>query len=357
MSAFLEPPLRAATPADVPAIADLARRAYAPWVPVIGREPRPMTTDYAAAVAAHRFDLLEAEGRLAALIETEAHADHLLVINIAVDPALQGRGVGRRLLAHAEALAGAAGLPALRLFTNARMVRNIAIYQQAGYRIETREILEIGAGVHMLKLLRAPPRRLLFLPGAGASPGFWRPLGDRLPAPWLKTYLGWPGLGDERPSPDVRGWDDLVTLTLQALGEEGPAVDVLAQSMGGYVALAAALKRPERVRRLVLSCTSGGLDMAGLGASAWREDYRREHPGAPAWLDDAVPDLAAQLPRLNQSALLLWGGDDLISPPSVGQRLASLLPNGCLHIVDGGDHDIVATHAGPLARQVAEFLG
>lgn len=350
-------PLRAATPADVSAIADLVRRAYAPWVPVIGREPRPMSVDYAAVLAAHRFDLLEAEGRLVALIETEMHEDHLLVVNIAVDPGRQGTGLGRRLLAHAEDLAARAGLAALRLFTNARMERNIALYERAGYRIETREVLETGVGVHMLKLLRAPPRRLLFLPGAGASPAFWRPLADHLPAAWLKTFLGWPGLGRERPSPGVGGWDDLVGLTLEALGDDGPSVDVLAQSMGGYVALAAALRRPDRVRRLVLSCTSGGLDVRGLGGSAWRETYRREFPAAPAWLDAPAPDLSEKLSRLGQPALLLWGGADAISPPAVGRRLASLLPNGSLHIVGGGDHDIVATHATSLARQVAEFLG
>ncbi|MDD3837539.1 MAG: hypothetical protein WCY15_07360 [Phenylobacterium sp.] len=34
--------LRPATFADVPAIADLVRRAYAPWGPILGREPKPM---------------------------------------------------------------------------------------------------------------------------------------------------------------------------------------------------------------------------------------------------------------------------------------------------------------------------
>ena len=161
MTTYTRPPLRPATPADVPAITDLVQRAYAPWIAVIGREPRPMSADYEAALGVHRFDLIEADGRLVALIETERHEDHLLVVNIAVDPGRQGTGLGRRLLAHAEDLAAAAGLAALRLFTNARMERNIVLYERAGYRIETREMLETGAGVHMLKLLRAPPRRLL----------------------------------------------------------------------------------------------------------------------------------------------------------------------------------------------------
>ena len=42
-----------ARPEDAPAIRDLTRAAYAKWVPVIGREPKPMGADYDLAVRAH----------------------------------------------------------------------------------------------------------------------------------------------------------------------------------------------------------------------------------------------------------------------------------------------------------------
>ena len=58
--------LRTAAPADAAAIRDLTRAAYAKWVPVIGREPKPMGPDYEAAVREHRFDLLHVAGELAA---------------------------------------------------------------------------------------------------------------------------------------------------------------------------------------------------------------------------------------------------------------------------------------------------
>ena len=61
--------LRKAGAGDAAAIRALTREAYAKWVPLIGREPRPMTADYAQALKTHRFDLLYAGGRLAALIE------------------------------------------------------------------------------------------------------------------------------------------------------------------------------------------------------------------------------------------------------------------------------------------------
>ena len=37
--------LRQAVPADAPAIRELTRAAYAKWIPLIGREPKPMTAD------------------------------------------------------------------------------------------------------------------------------------------------------------------------------------------------------------------------------------------------------------------------------------------------------------------------
>jgi hypothetical protein len=77
---------RRATPADANAVRDLSRAAYAKWVPLIGREPLPMTADYDRAIANHIIDLLEDDGQLLALIEMIEQEDHLLVENIAVRP-------------------------------------------------------------------------------------------------------------------------------------------------------------------------------------------------------------------------------------------------------------------------------
>jgi ribosomal protein S18 acetylase RimI-like enzyme len=129
---------RTALPADAAAIRALVRAAYAKWVPILGREPRPMQADYDAALRRHRFDLVEDAGRLVGLIETEVRADHLWIENLAVLPAAQGRGLGRQLLAHAEGLTRASGLFELRLLTNGLMVANRALYGSLGY-VETAE--------------------------------------------------------------------------------------------------------------------------------------------------------------------------------------------------------------------------
>jgi ribosomal protein S18 acetylase RimI-like enzyme len=147
--------LRRAVASDAPAIRALTREAYAKWVPLIGREPKPMTADYAEAVRRHRIDLLHLDGVLAALIETFAEADHLLIENVAVSPAFQGRGLGRKLMAHAEQLAASAGFGETRLYTNKLFTQNIELYRMLGYWVDREEVLEIGVAVHMSKPIRA----------------------------------------------------------------------------------------------------------------------------------------------------------------------------------------------------------
>ena len=145
--------LRQAMATDAAAIRELTRAAYAKWVPLIGREPKPMTANYEEALARHRFDLAYIDGTLAALIETIREADHLLVENVAVSPSFQGQGLGRRLMAHAEALARELGLATIRLYTNQRFAENIALYRKLGYRVDREEVVPVGTVTHMSKRL------------------------------------------------------------------------------------------------------------------------------------------------------------------------------------------------------------
>jgi ribosomal protein S18 acetylase RimI-like enzyme len=143
--------IRQASAADAEAIRTLTRHAYAKWVPLIGREPLPMTVDYAEAVRRDRIDLLEFDGEVAGLVELVAAADHVLIENVAVAPDFQGRGLGRTLIEHAEAVAAALGAATVRLYTNERFVENIRFYQHLGYRIDREEMWPAGTAVFMSK--------------------------------------------------------------------------------------------------------------------------------------------------------------------------------------------------------------
>ena len=143
--------LRRARAEDADAIRTLTREAYAKWVGMTGREPLPMRVDYNEAVKKHRFDLLYSGSALVALIETVPDGDHLLIENVAVSPAAQGRGFGKRLMKHAEEIAASSGLKGTRLYTNKLFTENLRLYEALGYRVDREEALNGGIAVHMSK--------------------------------------------------------------------------------------------------------------------------------------------------------------------------------------------------------------
>ena len=133
------PVLRRAGEADAEAIAALVAAAYVDYTPLLGRTPFPMLADYHEVVREHQAWVLMDAGRMVGVIELVPAPDHLWVENVAIAPTDQGRGHGRRLLAHAEAEARRQGLAEIGLLTNERYLANIAMYQRYGYRETHRE--------------------------------------------------------------------------------------------------------------------------------------------------------------------------------------------------------------------------
>lgn len=196
--------------------------------------------------------------------------------------------------------------------------------------------------------------RVLFLPGASGEGDFWRPVGEQLPAAWEKLYFSWPGLGAQPHDLSVGGFDQLVARVAEALE---PAGDLVAQSMGGVVAVRVAAKHPQKVRRLVLAATSGGVDVARLGGVDWREDYQRTFPHAARWVSESQPQQTDELKLIKAPTLLLWGEADPISPVSVGEHLLGLLPSATLHVIANGTHSFAHDEYQAVAPLVGAHLG
>ena len=196
-------------------------------------------------------------------------------------------------------------------------------------------------------------RSLVFLPGAGGESEFWRPVADCFPGGWRKTLIDWPGAGHQPHDPEIAGFGDLTDRVSRSL--DGPT-DMVAQSMGGIVALGLALRDPKRIRRLVLVATSGGLDVGQLGATDWRADYAREYPNAARWITEERVDYTDSLSTIHAPTLLIWGDDDPISPVEVGWRLAELLPNSELHVLKGGAHSLAHDRPDEVARLIQDHL-
>jgi GNAT superfamily N-acetyltransferase len=142
---------------DAETVRALTLAAYTKWVPVIGRRPKPMNADHDHAVRTHIVELAYLDGDLAGVIEIIPAADHLLLENIAVAPAHQRKGIGRRLMARVEALARARQVPMVRLYTNKAFISNLEFYRKLGYALEREEALASGGFlVHFVKAVKAP---------------------------------------------------------------------------------------------------------------------------------------------------------------------------------------------------------
>ena len=120
--------IRLATQGDVPLVETIVRDAFSPYIADIGREPAPMTDDYRDLIDQGLVSLVDDCG----VIVLKHHNDHLEVKTIAVSPAAQGQGYGRKIMEYCDDVAR--GNP-IRLLTNAKMARNIGFYQACGYRI------------------------------------------------------------------------------------------------------------------------------------------------------------------------------------------------------------------------------
>jgi pimeloyl-ACP methyl ester carboxylesterase len=197
------------------------------------------------------------------------------------------------------------------------------------------------------------PSKLFFLPGASGRTEFWRPASDLLNYPAQKVHVTWPGFSGVPQDPSIRGIDDLVSRILADINQPSA---LIAQSMGGVVAILAALQKPELVTHLVLSVTSGGMGSAMFDAEDWRPGIRATHPELPDWFTSYQEDLTPSLSALRIPTLLLWGDADPISPVKVGRRLASLLPQAELHVFPGGDHDVACTFASLVAPLIDRHL-
>jgi GNAT superfamily N-acetyltransferase len=125
--------VRPAGDADIDALRRIAATAYGHYAARIGRQPAPMTADYARAVRSGQAWVAADRGEIVGLVILIVRPGHLLLENVAVLPTAQGRGIGSRLLALAEDQARGLQLCEIRLYTNEAMTENLAYCTWRGY--------------------------------------------------------------------------------------------------------------------------------------------------------------------------------------------------------------------------------
>ncbi|WP_163851332.1 alpha/beta fold hydrolase [Pseudooceanicola aestuarii] len=172
--------------------------------------------------------------------------------------------------------------------------------------------------------------------------------------------------------------DDFARLAAGLAAGMQPRTVLLGHSMGAYLALAVALRMPERIAGLVLVSASAaadtpqaaamraktvdwarrkGLDAlaqgqvqtllapdnrarADLGAvmQAMAHDVGLDTFAAHQTALATRPDQTDALPGIGCPALVLTGALDCVTPPATGRALAKALPNAQFHEIPGAGH-------------------
>lgn len=136
--------MRPAAHSDHAAIERIAREAFAKYIERIGREPEPMITDYGEIISRGGVVVAVVDGEVVGYVEMYEQKDCLFIDKIAIAPTYQKLGLAHAVYGLIVVTARARGLRHLKLYTNAAMHENIALYEQAAGFVITERCTEHG---------------------------------------------------------------------------------------------------------------------------------------------------------------------------------------------------------------------
>lgn len=145
--------LRRARSDDLPAVVALQQSAYAANRAILGVEPQPLQADYTDIFATMEVWLAEGTSGLDGALILQPRESDLLIWSVSTAPPMQGKGLGRDLLAFAEHRARSLGQSTMRLYTGTLLADRVAWYTRHGYRTERIEELPDRSVTHMVKHL------------------------------------------------------------------------------------------------------------------------------------------------------------------------------------------------------------
>jgi pimeloyl-ACP methyl ester carboxylesterase len=163
---------------------------------------------------------------------------------------------------------------------------------------------------------------------------------------------------------------------------------IMGNSLGGHVALVYTLKNPDKVKKLILTGSSGLFEdsMGGSYPKRGNYEYIRERVAytfynpAVATIElvdevfettNSIPkcmrivsiaksaqrnNMAEEIPNITVPTLLVWGLNDTITPPMVGYEFNRLIPNSTLQFIDHCCHAPMMEHPEKFNAIVEHFL-
>jgi len=130
----MEQTIRMATATDEDKIRQVIEFAYASWIEHLPDLP-DVSSGVIDEIAAGQMHVLVSDSSVVGVLNAVQHHNAFHIMNVAVDPQHGGKGFGRALLAHAEALARHAGANRLALATHKNMGENVSMYEHLGWHV------------------------------------------------------------------------------------------------------------------------------------------------------------------------------------------------------------------------------
>jgi GNAT superfamily N-acetyltransferase len=127
------PLIREAIYSDAEVVKTCVVAAFDIYTERIGKPPAPMLLDFPAEIEARHVWLAESRGQVVGVLVQYETTQGFYIDTVAVNPHLQGTGVGKELLQFAEQEALRRGYDSIYLCTNAKMTENQIFYPQIGY--------------------------------------------------------------------------------------------------------------------------------------------------------------------------------------------------------------------------------
>jgi 3-oxoadipate enol-lactonase len=234
---------------------------------------------------------------------------------------------------------------------------------------------------------------LLLLAGQANNHHWWDPVRGDFETRFTTITLDWRGTGESDKPDEVYSTEEFaddVVAVLDDLGIE--AADVYGTSMGGRVAQWLGIRYPERVKGLVLGCTSPGKAHGFERSQETRRALARADRAerdrvlldlmyTPGWIaenpgpyyvlgDPAMPAYARgrhlvasnnhdawdELPSIKARTLILHGADDVFSPSANAELLAGRIPGARAHVIGSARHAYFHEFQSIASPLVLDFL-
>jgi 3-oxoadipate enol-lactonase len=230
-------------------------------------------------------------------------------------------------------------------------------------------------------------RLFVLVHGAGGNAWTWRRQIEGLGATDSVVALDFPGHGRSAGLDGLGTVEDYADFLDQFLGAIGarPAV-IVGRSMGGAIGMVLAVRRPERVTALVLSCSTAHFDVSPQSVASLRDVVRGRIPQqfrpemfSPSCTPDVMREafmeqvktdprvrlgdlLACErfdgrplLAQVKVPTLVVAGADDKLTPPSMSEELAAGIEGARLEVLEKAGHMAASEQGDAFNALVGDF--